>query len=77
MPTMKKIDIRSLLIGILATALIMVTVGAASITAVPMAEIGRYQLLEKGSVLTIFDTTTGDYYENDPKESWRKTIDIE
>ena len=74
MPTMKRIDTKSFLTGILAAVLIMVTAGA-----VPKAanQAGRFQLVPSTAEYSLFDTATGDYYENNPKESWKKTTDIE
>ena len=63
---MKTIDIKSLLIGILATVLVMVTVGAVG---KPDSQIGRYQATNwksptmkadgSGNLCIILDTATG------------------
>ena len=71
---MKSIDTKSFLIGILSATLIMVSLGAVPRNGL---QTGHFQLVTSPAGMRIFDTTTGDYYENDPKESWRKTIDIE
>ena len=71
---MKTIDTKSLLIGILSATLIMLSLGAVPRNGL---QTGRFQLVTSAAGMRIFDTTTGDYYENNPKESWRKTIDIE
>ena len=58
---MKKIDISSLLIGILATALIMVTIGAVG---KPSSETGRYSytMLEREGNMTMLDTSNGEVW---------------
>ena len=70
---MKTIDTKSLLIGILATVLVMVTIGAASITAVPMAEVGRYKYQGGGGLL---DTVTGNVYKDNRLNNWVLHISI-
>ena len=77
---MKKIDIRSLLIGILATTLVIVTSGQFSARGVGKgqaagkpfgfsSEIGRYQPIGKNlaSVEYILDTSTGETWMSGPK----------
>ena len=79
--TMKKIDIKSLLIGILATVLVMVTV-----VAVSGDETGRYIEVETiGTLNYMLDTTNGDLYSINRTQfgngihdgGWRKAAKIE
>ena len=81
LPTMKTIDPKSLLIGILATVLVMVTVGAVG---KPSSEIGRYQLLTHGDnpspwlSMLLCDTTNGDTFSiiDDIENGWIKHIEM-
>ena len=56
---MKKIDTKSLVIGILATVLVMVTIGAVG---KPTSQIGRFTLGGTDSIIWLLDATNGDTY---------------
>ena len=70
---MKTIDTKSFLIGTIATALIMVTVGAIGR---PSSEIGRYQEVnwDKG-IYHILDTSTGQTWGSTGQEPIGKQPD--
>ena len=60
---MKSIDVKSLLIGVLSTVLVMVCIGAAGKPR-PRFEVGRYVPIVTSKKVDMLDTATGSLYES-------------
>lgn len=58
---MKKLDYKSMLIGILATALLFSFYSFDRTAETPMPQVGKYQAVSSERGFLILDTQTGDY----------------